>query len=610
MRIGSAVLIIYSFQLCEHWLFCAHLSIFFLGMATSKRGCWADETVEPLRKLQSPEFTVALVGLFNCYLSEKQLGCSRRRAGQTVVDALGLDGKQWPAFLNHWRFIDHREMAIPLQPGISLESRSSQSLICQLVLCELKNGWEERKPLLGGAASKGPLSGFRRNIVKVFSVPASSTLLRDLARSSLSVDDVMILKEHAADVLSGLACLASSQLQEIKEHQQQRFESTGHRPGKKPYERETERANELLRNVQRVKTTILEGRSDLSELPLQLGFADVPQWMNSGDFCRTSGPNCRLHDFLGSICKCGLMSWKIRRAGDVLLTGDIPSSEWVPILIHMMKEQVMQRFFRGGVFLDEMGMAETIKPAPGKKNPSFSVVQLEDEPKSCPQSIRHHICWVIPAAMGSSHRLLEFMLEAHQIPSVAQQQKTLQALTLATARFQLALKWEGVGRQVLRFHGIVPEGRVRVLVGEYSGAEHYTIAALQTARAKQDLTPAFHGIFGAFSRSICMNSSDANPFLPLSVEKVDAVMSRQSLRLSSDQKDLVDFFRGVTGGCAGVDAVAGGGKTVTMTACEMALMEEELAPHERLVHVVKSRKGRHAHLQVARKFAKKTLRSP
>ena len=124
-------------------------------MATSKRGCWADETVGPLKKQQSPEFTVALVGLFNCYLSEKQLGCSRRRAGQTVVDALGLDGKQWPAFLKHWRFIDHREMAIPLQPGISLESRSSQSLICQLVLCEIKNCWEERQVLtLEPAAAK------------------------------------------------------------------------------------------------------------------------------------------------------------------------------------------------------------------------------------------------------------------------------------------------------------------------------------------------------------------------------------------------------------------------------------------------------------------------
>ena len=374
--------------------------------------------------------------------------------------------------------------------------------------------------LLGGAASKGPLSGFRRNFVKVFSSSVSSTLLRDLARSSLSVDDVMTFEEHAADILSGLACLASSQLQEIKEHQQQKFESTGHRPGKKLYERETERATELLRNVQRVKTTMLEERTDLSVLPLQLGFADISQWINSSDSCRTSRSAWRLHDFLGATCNCGLMSWKIRRAGDVCLTGNIPSSEWVPILIHMMKEQVMQRFFRGNVFLDEIGTAETIKPAPGKKNPSFSVVQLEDEPKICPQSIRHHICWVIPVAMGSSHRILEFMLQAHQIPSVAQQQKALQALTLATARFQLALKWEGLGRQVLRFHGIVPEGRVRVLAGEYSGVEHYTIAALQAARAKPDLTPAFHGIFGAFSRSICMNSSDANPFLPLSVEKV------------------------------------------------------------------------------------------
>ena len=110
----------------------------------------------------------------------------------------------------------------------------------------------------------------------------------------------------------------------------------------------------------------------------------------------------------------------------------------------------MQRFFRGGVFLDEKGTVETILPASGKKISPFSVIKLEDEPTKCPQSIRHHICWILPEALGSSQRLLDFMFEAHRIPYVQQQQKALQALTLETASFQVALKWEGVGRKVLR----------------------------------------------------------------------------------------------------------------------------------------------------------------
>ena len=75
------------------------------------------------------------------------------------------------------------------------------------------------------------------------------------------------------------------------------YEATGHRPNKKLYERETERSNELLKHVQRVKVTMIEGKSDLTELPLQLGFADVAQWMSSGDSCRTSPCSWRLHDF-------------------------------------------------------------------------------------------------------------------------------------------------------------------------------------------------------------------------------------------------------------------------------------------------------------------------
>ena len=107
----------------------------------------------------------------------------------------------------------------------------------------------------------------------------------------------------------------------------------------------------------------------------------------------------------------------------------------------------------------------------------------------------------MPESLDSSQRLLDFMSQAHQLPSVVGQQKALKALTLAFASFTVALKWEGVGRHVLRLQGSVPAGRLRVLAGEYAGVEHYVIAALQTTRGKENLTPALHGLFRVFQPS-------------------------------------------------------------------------------------------------------------
>ena len=56
-----------------------------------------------------------------------------------VVRALQLVVQQWPFELFHWRFLDHREISIPLPSGITLESRTAQTLVCQLVLCELSS---------------------------------------------------------------------------------------------------------------------------------------------------------------------------------------------------------------------------------------------------------------------------------------------------------------------------------------------------------------------------------------------------------------------------------------------------------------------------------------
>ena len=243
------------------------------------------------------------------------------------------------------------------------------------------------------------------------------------------------------------------------------------------------------------------------------------------------------------------------------------------------------------------GMVEIVQPSYGKKSTPCTLIKLNEEAADCPESIGQPICWIVPAGTARTHRFLEFMSSVKEIGPAADHKKRLLKESLSTAHFQVIHKWEGLGQRILRLHGVIPNGDVLVLVGEYTGVEKYTLDALQKARRKRDLTPVLHGLFGIHSTSMCMFSLDANPFSRMLISEVETVMSRQSLKLTSDQKRFIDFLCSRNGGCAAVDVVAGSGKSVTTTACEMAIMETEVKPTECIVHVVKTRQARHTQLK-------------
>ena len=136
-----------------------------------------------------------------------------------------------------------------------------------------------------------------------------------------------------------LAYVAKAQAIDVKEHM---LKKNSH--DDKPYERELKRSSELLRNLQRLKVSLKIGQVTLGDLPLQLGYADAKQWMAIQDSCRTAPKSATLHNFLQKSCECGLMHWKVRELDGVRITQEIGSAEWAPVLIHMMKEQVMHLY--------------------------------------------------------------------------------------------------------------------------------------------------------------------------------------------------------------------------------------------------------------------------
>ena len=249
------------------------------------------------------------------------------------------------------------------------------------------------------------------------------------------------------------------------------------------------------------------------------------------------------------------------------------------------------------------GMVEIVQPSYGKKSTLCTLIKLNEEATDCPESIGQHICWIVPAGTAQTYRLLEFMSSAKETGSSADHKKALLKESLSTAHFQVIHKWEGLGQHILRLHGVIPNGDVLMLVGEYAGVEKYTFDALQKARRKRDLTAVLHGLFGIQSTSMCMLSSDANPFSRVSITEEETAMLRQSVKLTSDQQRFIEFLCSRNGGCAAAVVVAGSGKSVTTTAYEMAIMETQVKPTERIAHVVKTRQARHTQLKLVRRYA-------
>eukprot|EP00973_Karenia_brevis_P066040 9178694-Karenia_brevis.AAC.1 len=348
-----------------------------------KRTLWSnavdDEVVQ-----DSSLLTRSLLVLFNCVLSKVQLDNVRSSSGRNVMETLGLNSDTWPHMLKQAMFVEHRELAVMLVPGLTVDTRTANMLICQLVVCDIPDKWFNRRVQPCGVAQSGFVAGLHRCFVHTLCTGVTAGLLRIQPFSgTLGIHNLIGLGPVAYDVVQGLASVAQAQLSDIKDHQR------GKRTfNNKPYERELERAVELLRCLQRYKVTMLDGSCKSADLPLQLGFADLREWKTVQDPCRSAGKSKQLHDFVQKPCKCGLLTWKLRVAGQQSLTANIDSDEWVFILIHQLKEQVTR-------------------------------------------------------------------------------------------------KWEGLGQQVLRLHGAVPEGRVHVSVGEYVGVEQYCVSLLQKTRGRQ-----------------------------------------------------------------------------------------------------------------------------
>lgn len=551
----------------------------------------------------------SMVLLYNCVLKNPayyRRSLSRR---ESALDALELPVDAWPRALHHGILLDFRELAVPLQPGLSVQDRTANVLVCVLAIVrgnpQLTTGWSTMCSSV--SKPKDALLGFHRSSASVILDDVSDAVFSEFDDAvTLSVDDLARVQDISVAILTGLGNAALLSKNDVREH----MNSTG-RFSVKPYERERERAREMLRNVQRVMNNVKHSPNlvPMVHCPVQLGYTDMRQWASSADDCRTGSAGRGLADLLNTACSCGLVTWKHRCVDGQQLSQDIPMKEWIPVVIHQLKEQVMQRFLRGAVVLDIHGHIQ-----PDGDDVPYSLVEVDRRCSSFVdiESVRHHVCFVLPVADVSNFARERAGPTENEHQKGSKARDMLTAALLEQGEFQMSLKWEGVGSRLLRLHGKVKAvGRVRVLVGEYCGPEHYSVATLQRLKRASLISGAMRAFLGTHCASKDSVSLQKPPLAGIDVADVESALSSGVAlpsfhKLSFDQSEMVRFIGQSTSGCNGVRAVAGAGKTITVTG--MLLHEiKTLLPRQIVLWLVKSRKMRDEQLDLFRSYLSNPL---
>ena len=112
----------------------------------------------------------------------------------------------------------------------------------------------------------------------------------------------------------------------------------------KSVDRDERRCKILMSSLKRL-ACIATGSSTC---PMQLGFSDMSEWIDSNDPCRRTGAGMLLPSVISRQCTCGRIDFTRRNHG---LGDRISENDWIGILVHHMKNNCVVRFFSGNVII-------------------------------------------------------------------------------------------------------------------------------------------------------------------------------------------------------------------------------------------------------------------
>ena len=143
-----------------------------------------------------------------------------------------------------------------------------------------------------------------------------------------------------------------------------------------------------------------------------------------------------------------MLTWKVRFCRGRCMTHTFSRDDVPAHFIHAFKEMAMQRFFRGSSVLD--GWADIPPPAADDDDDSEAgtIVFLDKTEGHRADSLRHHICFIMPASAAISVMNDDCRAALQNMPQGSfsgggEARRLLRADTLRRGEFNMVASWEG-----------------------------------------------------------------------------------------------------------------------------------------------------------------------
>ena len=356
---------------------------------------WAD-TVDSTSVLRS-----CLIAVYHCPLDKNQKRNARCSAtGVSVQRAMGLTPVKIPYRLCCAKFVSFREIAIPVKQGYNLETRNAEMLIIQLIQCQMDIPDENWLDELCNPVTSGEFKGIYRSYATTLKQDVSNDILECTANESMSIDFFFKYFQKDLEMLEKLGCCAHYQMYSVK--------SSGIDLNK--FEKESLRCRALYQNLQRLLDTQITSNVSLAKAPLQMGYCDITLWKSYEDPCCSDNKSRRLHHSLEKVCSCGLVSWNIKEKDSAVSRECVAYDSIRPILLHQLKEFLLQSFFRGTVVVKLKGTVQEIPPKKGKQENAYSIF-IVDANDHCTEervSAYGNLCLIIASSTDVIEKLLSY----------------------------------------------------------------------------------------------------------------------------------------------------------------------------------------------------------
>ena len=427
---------------------------------------------------REPPDTYHLLLLYNCYLTKKKSEEAAQMTRSNVERALQIEEKGWPKCLRDLRFCQMREVGIPWRAGYDPEARVPQVLFNILVLCygECSLYEQDPEPCHEDYSKKFPhRDGLQQSSLTlvcsghhlwdIFSHwrPGKVESLGILEFKMPAFDAVREAFAKAARVMDQEVKL---QIQRVNEDVPMPSSSSRHNKGNskgKPqedrpqvlvtntkFDKEHHASVQTLRHCQRFDSVGPLGSADempLSHYPLHMAFCHASEFIYIHDDCKDQSRKRKLPQMLENACKCGELTWKIRRIADDTCTVTYPKDHVIPHFLHGYKEECMQRFFRGSVVIYAIADIPELTDEDHPRKGSIVFIREKHSSSSMCDSLRHHMCFII--SMEAAHHVSESWgnvdLNRHQPTDLFRED------VLRQGHFNMVAGWEGAGKKSLSF---------------------------------------------------------------------------------------------------------------------------------------------------------------